>query len=563
MPTIKAIIFDLDDTLYDCTGTLVDAARWRAARAMRRLKLPCTVKEAYQLQVSLAEKYGPKFPVFQKIAEMYHKGESFVQKVYEAYNQARVEKIVPFPDVPATLRQLREEKYRLYLITSGVYERQRRKIQMLKIAHFFDDIVIDDHERGSTREECFIDLLKRHGLTPKEVMAVGDRVHSEIRIANFLGMTTVQMVHGRFQSLLPEDNLEVPDFRIQRISELPAILRRVNRARTKEQPKIVAIGGGTGLPMVLAGMRHFTKDIVAIVTVTDSGRSSGKLRKRFGVLPPGDIRNCLVALSQTDHSSEWLHKLFDFRFTDCGGDLEGMNMGNLVLVALAEIAGSFEKGLREASEIFNIQGKVLPSTLTNTHICARLKDNSIVKEEVNVRGLNKPPIEEVFLEPADAAPLPEAIDEIRNADAIILGPGSLYTSVITNLLVRGIPEAIRESEAKVIYVCNIATQPGQTDGYNASDHVKAIIRYLGEGVLDYVLVNKTTPPAQIVRKYEAKNSPLVKLDPGLDKLGVKVIRADLVEKIDRTRILWEKADLLRHDPDKLALAITKILNQET
>ncbi len=550
MAAIKAIIFDLDDTLYDCTGLLVDAARRRAARALVRLGLPCTVKEAYELQVDLAEKHGPKFPVLEEIARMYRKGPDFAKKVYKAYNQSKVENISLFPDVPETLKQLRADGYALYLITSGVYERQQHKIEMLEIGPYFDDIVIDDHERGSTFEACFMELIRKHGLAPKETMTVGDRVHSEIRIGNFLGMTTVQMVHGRFQTLLPESNLEEPDFRIHKISELPPILRRVNRARSREQLKVVAIGGGTGLPMVLAGLRHFTKDITAIVTVTDSGRSSGFIRKELGMLPPGDIRNCLVALSQTHRSSQWLHKLFEYRFD--GGVLKGMNMGNLVLAALSAITGSFELAVREAGEIFNIQGKVLPSTLADTHICARLTDGTTRREEVNVRALDKAPIEEVFLEPADAKPLPEALDEIHRADCIILGPGSLYTSVITNLLVRGIPEAIRESRAKVIFICNVAQQPGQTDGYKASDHVRTILKYLGEGALDYVLVNSARPPARIVKRYEAEKSPLVELDPELDKLGVKVIRADLVEKIDRSRVLWEKADLLRHDPDKLA-----------
>jgi uncharacterized cofD-like protein len=559
MARIKALIFDLDDTLYDCTGTLVEAARRRAAKAMVKEGLPCTEDEAFHLQVNLAEKHGPKLRVFEKIAEMYHKPDSFAQKAYEAYNSSTVESIAPFPDVPPTLKLLREQGYKLYMITSGIYERQQRKINMLKIERHFDDIIIDDHERGSTRESCFMELLEKHGLVPKEVMTVGDRLHSEIRIANFLGMTTAQMIHGRFQTLIPSDNLEEPDFRIQKIGELPAILRRVNRVRSGEQPKIVAIGGGTGLPIVLAGLRNFTKDIVAIVTVTDSGRSSGFIRRELGVLPPGDIRNCLVALSQTPRSSKWLHELFEFRFNS--GVLKGMNMGNLVLAALSEMTGGFESGVREAGEIFNIQGKVLPSTLSDTHICARLADGSFRKEEVNVRSLSKPRIEDVFLEPADVKPLPEALEEIRSANVIVLGPGSLYTSVITNLLVRGIPEAIRESTAKVIYICNVATQPGQTDGYSASDHVRALIRYLGEGVLDYVLVNSARPPAQIVKRYERKNSPLVRVDGDMDALDVKVVHADLIEKIDHARILWEKADLLRHDPDKLANEILRLANE--
>jgi len=557
MAAITAVIFDLDDTLYDCTGVLVDAARRRAAEAMVKAGLPMTVEQAYQLQVKLASEYGPRLNVFEKIAEIYEKDEYLVRVALEAYNSSEISHdIKPFPDVIPTLRKLRALGYKLFIITSGVYSRQKRKLDILGLWQYVDDVLINDLERGTSYEECFHEILLKHHLMSKEVVCVGDRLHEEIRTGNHLGMTTVQMMHGRFRDVAPQSPVEEPDFRIRRISELPAILKRINRARSHEHYRVVAIGGGTGLPVVLQGLKHRTKNLTALVTVTDSGRSSGRLRKEMGVLPPGDIRNCLVALSQNEQSQKRLHDLFQFRFRN--GSLEGMSLGNLFLVALSEITGSFEKAVKEAGEIFAIQGKVLPSTLRDCHVCAILSDGREVREEFNVRQPGKPPIKRVFLEPEDAEALPEAVDEVLEADVIVLGPGSLYTSVISNLLVKGIPEAIRDSNAKVIYVCNIVTQPGQTDGYKASDHVKAVMDYLHPAELDLVLVNSKIPPREVIERYRSEGAELVEIDEDLFRLDVRVVTADLIENIQGFRILWEKADLLRHDPEKLAELIMKI-----
>ncbi len=550
MARIKAIIFDLDDTLYDCSGALVDAARRRAAAAMVKAGLPCDEEEAYRLQVDLAARHGPRCHVFDQIAERYTLDHRLVEAALHAYNRDEVEHIKLFPDVVATLHNIRAQGYALFLVTCGVHARQERKIECLGLRPFFDETVINDSEIGSALEECYIDLLRRHGLTPQECVAVGDRIHSEIRVANHLRITTVQMIHGHFQSLLPKNEFEEPDFTISRIGDLYDVLAMANKRRYREQAKMVALGGGTGLPMLLQGLKAYTNNLAAIVTVTDSGRSSGVLRRDLGVLPPGDARNCLVALSTSSKTGRQLYDLFQYRFDE--GGLAGMSFGNLLLAALQKITGSFEKALRAASEILAVDGKVIPSTLADTHLCATLDDGAVVREEYNVRGLNKSPISRVFIEPEDAPATDEAVREIEQADAILVGPGSLYTSVITNLLVRGITKAIRRSEARVIYICNIVTQPGQTDGYTAADHVRAIIRYLGDGALDYVLVNNHLPPPEVWKRYEEAGAQLLAADDDLRGLGPQVVEADLVEDITSERALWEKQDLLRHDPEKLA-----------
>lgn len=556
MPRIKAVFFDLDDTLYDCSGALTDGARRRAAQAMVQSGLPLDEEAAYQLQVEMARRHGPRFQVFDRIAEEHGMGEDFVEAAMAAYNSDDVNGIAPFSDVAPTLQALQKQGFLLFLVTNGVHARQRRKIDLLGIGQFFDEIVVNDRELGHVCEESYLDLMNRYGLAPAECVAVGDRIFSEIRVANHLQMITVQMIHGRFKSLLPKSEMEEADYQIARIGQLPDVLAQATRRHRRSALRVVAIGGGTGLPIVLEGLKGHTSHLTAIVTVTDSGRSSGMLRRSLGVLPPGDARNCLVALSSDSASEKLLFDLFCYRF--CDGELDGMSFGNLFLAALEKMTGSFEKALRAASRILAVEGKVLPSTLSVAHICARLADGTVLREEYNVRGLNKPPIEEVFLEPEDVAPSDEALDEIARADVIVLGPGSLFTSVITNLLVPGVSRAIRQSKAPVAYVCNVVTQPGQTDRFNASDHVRAIQRYLGEGALNCVFVNDHDPGDHIMAPYREEGAELVLPDEGLEELGVGVLRENLVEAIDEKRILWEKQDLLRHDPHTLGELIMSL-----
>jgi uncharacterized cofD-like protein len=516
--------------------------------------LPCSEEEAYRIQIELAEKHGPRFNVFDAMAETYHMPPALAQVALTAYNSEEVGEIAPFPDVPRTLADLRAQGHKLLLYTSGVYARQQKKIDALGIGEFFDDILINDVETGGARDDCFLDLLARHHLKPDEVVCVGDRIQSEIKTANSLGLTSVQMLHGRFKDIAPKSDLEEPDHKISRISDLRQVLRVVNRRNKGGEPRVVAIGGGTGLPIILQGLKDYTPNLTAVVTVTDAGRSSGRIRADLGLLPPGDLRNCLVALSD---SGQLLNDLFQYRFEE--GTLEGMSFGNLFIAAIAKVTGSFESAIRETSRILAIQGKVLPSTYDDVHLCSKLGDGRIVEGEPEVRALGKPPILDIFLNPPDVRANEEAISEILRADLIVIGPGSLYTSVIANLLVPAIPEAIRSSKAKKVYVCNIVTQPGETDGYSVADHVDAVQRYLGEDVLHGVLVNSHVPPQALLDRYREEGAELVRIDERIGAQRVQIVLDDLVENIDHKRILWEKKDLLRHDPEKLAELIWNLL----
>ena len=552
---IRAVLFDLDDTLYDCTGMLVEAARRRAASALVAAGLPCTEDEAYELQIHYQEEYGPRANVFEKIIERYKMDLSLVDKVLEAYNSDEVMGIEPFPDVIPTLTSLRDEGYKLALITTGVHRRQERKIELLGIRDFFDHIEVNDSERGLLRGDAFQHVLDELNVRGDQAITVGDRIHSEIRLAKSYGTMTVQMLHGRFKKLIPDREEERPDFRIYRISELPTVLQLAERQQVAGQPNIVVIGGGTGMPVVLTGLRRFTRNLTAIVTVTDSGRSSGKLRNELGILPPGDIRNCLVALSESD---QLLNDLFQYRFAN--GTLEGMSFGNLLLAAMAKVTGNFEKGLREVSRILNISGRVIPATLTDTHICARLVDGRIIEEEFNVREVGKAPIEEVYLQNDQVEPCEDALAEIARADLIVMGPGSLFTSIISNLLVPRISEAIRASRAKKVYVSNIVTQPGQTDGFTAIDHIEAVEKYLGEGELDEFIVNNFTPPDHIMEAYRAEGAELVLPDEKVRaRQKPKIVEDNLIENLSERRRLWEKQDLLRHDTNRLAFHLIRTL----
>jgi len=525
---IKALIFDLDDTLYDCTGLLLEAARLRAAKALVEAGMPCTPGEAYRKQLELESRLGPRGRLFELIAETYNLGPQAVRRALDAYNSDEVDDIEPFPETIPTLQALRARHIRLFLVTDGVHSRQQVKIRILGLEPYFDEIIINDSERGSLLEECYEHLLRKHGLQPDEVLLVGDRIHVEIKAANTLGIITCRLLHGRYSALQPHH---------------------------RRTPRIVVIGGGTGLPMALEGLKAFSRELVAIVAVTDTGRSSGRLRNDLGVLPPGDIRNCLVALSS---SEQLLNDLFQYRFD--GGSLEGMSFGNLFIAALAKVTGSFEQAIREVARVLAIEGRVLPATLADIHLCATLADGTTLRGELEVRKPAKPPIREVFLSHPDVEAFTEATDAIETADLIVLGPGSLYTSVITNLLVPGIARAIRRSPARKVYVCNVMTQPGQTDGYRASDHAAAIIRYLGAPP-DAIVVNTARPPDHILARYRADGAELVEPDPDLYTLGPAIVEAQLVEPQPDRPVPWEKQDLLRHDPKRLASALIRQLGR--
>jgi uncharacterized cofD-like protein len=328
------------------------------------------------------------------------------------------------------------------------------------------------------------------------------------------------------------------------ISRLGQFYRRQS---LKRGPRIVAIGGGTGLPVLLRGLKQYTENLTAIVTVADDGGSSGRLRGEFGILPPGDIRNCLVALAETE---TLMDQLFHYRF-DQGEGLAGHNLGNLLLAALADIAGDFQTAILEASKVLKVRGQVLPSTLRQVVLHAELQDGTVISGESRIPQAGAP-IRRVFLTPGECAPVPEALEAIAAADLVLLGPGSLYTSVLPILLVGEIATALRRTSAVICYLCNIMTQPGETSGFKASDHLRAIYEHAGQGWIDYVLVNtRRITPAKQERYAQQGAVPVAVDNQALYRMGVRLIRADLLEE----------GELVRHDPQKSARAIMNLLGK--
>jgi uncharacterized cofD-like protein len=350
-------------------------------------------------------------------------------------------------------------------------------------------------------------------------------------------------------------------------------------ARPDKPLRVVAIGGGTGLSTLLRGLKRYVaspdrrrgirmetpapadaprpapcpsvpctiRELTAVVTVTDDGGSSGRLREDFKMLPPGDVRNCMVALSEDEHL---LSKLFQFRFDQ--GELEGHSFGNLFVAALSHITGDFAQAVQMSSQILATRGRIFPATNINVSLAARMDDGTIVEGETNITASRKR-IVELMLRPATAMPLPETLEAIAQADLITLGPGSLYTSLITNLLVHGIPEALAESRAVRVYVCNLMTQANESIGLTASQHVEKILQHGGAStrpIFDYALINTGPISAERLEQYAREGQ--TPIEPDLDRiraLGVEPITGNFVHE----------GDVLRHDYDRVAdtlLALT-------
>lgn len=318
--------------------------------------------------------------------------------------------------------------------------------------------------------------------------------------------------------------------------------------------RIVAIGGGNGLSALLRGLRPHALppepgqpapiSVTAVVTVTDDGGSSGRLRREFDVLPPGDIRNCLVALSEDE---ALMSRLFQYRFSS-GRGLKGHSFGNLFLTALTNITGDFAQAVRVSSEVLAIAGRIFPSTAANVTLGAELQDGSRVLGETRI-SKSRVPIRRVFLMPDRVSPLPETLEAIGAADLITLGPGSLYTSVIPNLLVRKVTRAILESPASKAYVVNLMWQPGETTGYTAADHVEAIRRHSAPGIIDTVIVNTGSFEPSLLRKYARQRAKPVEADfARLRRLGLKIVAGDFLEQSDK----------IRHRPDALARVVIEL-----
>jgi uncharacterized cofD-like protein len=317
-----------------------------------------------------------------------------------------------------------------------------------------------------------------------------------------------------------------------------------HRLRLKRGPRIVAVGGGTGLPNVLYSLKHYTSNLTAVVTVADDGGSSGRLRKDFGTPPPGDIRNCIVALSDQE---TLLNDLFQYRFKS-HGDLKGHSFGNLFITVMKEITGDFGRAVEESSRLFATRGTVMPVTFDPMILQARLKDGRVLTGE-SLIPTGKSPIEKVMLK-QKVRPNKEVLKSILEADAIVLGPGSLFTSVIPNLLIPEVAERIALSRAVKIYICNVMTQPGETDNYTVSDHLKALFRHTGPGFVHYVIANQESAPASLLKKYADSGQQPVEVDEeSIEQLGVKLVKANLLHK----------EDFVRHSPFKLGRAIIRRL----
>src|SRR5271170_4689493 len=340
----------------------------------------------------------------------------------------------------------------------------------------------------------------------------------------------------------------------------------------EKELRVVAIGGGTGLSTLLRGLKRYVaspdrrkgvrlgrpseferapappcpaprciiRELSAVVTVTDDGGSSGRLREDFKMLPPGDLRNCMVALSEDEHL---LSKLFQFRFDQ--GELRGHSFGNLFVAALSHITGDFAQAVQMSSQILAARGKIFPSTNTNVTLAADMDDGSLVRGETNITA-SKRSIVELRLEPETADPMPETLEAIANADLITLGPGSLYTSLITNLLVRGIPEALAASRATKVYVCNLMTQANESLGLTASQHIEKILRHVGgvtAPIFDYALVNTGHISAERLEQYAREGQQPIEVDlERIRALGVEPIMGNFVHE----------GDVLRHDYDLVA-----------
>ncbi len=539
---IKTIIFDLDNTLHDAEF-LTNRVVKKTIEVMITKGMNCNLEEGIEKFNQLLEK-EPNNDKIRKLAAFFEsEDEEIVNAGWDCYQNPEFNELLIYSDTNEVLGKLKGN-YKLILVSQGSKDSQNKRIDALGIRDYFEEIYLP--ERGE-KKEVFEEIFSNLGLYANQILVVGDRIDGELKIANELGMQTCRISRGKYKILEPRFQNEEPDFTINTLRGLYGVLNLKN-----DKLKVVLIGGGTGTSSILEGMKKYTDDITVVVNVTDTGRSSGLIRKDFNILAPGDARNCLIALS---NSEQLLCDLFQYRFKN--GGLEGHSFGNLFIVALADLTGSFENAIEEVSKILELKGRVLPSTFDNINICAELEDGTLLKEEntiidrENNEVYNRSPIRKVFHNPIAKAN-EKALKAIEEADLIVLSPGSLYTSIISNLLVEGIPEAIGRSRGKKVYVCNIMSQVSQTYGYKASDHIDKIKEYL-KCDLDFVILNNKSPNEDLIESYKMENAHLIEND--IDKIensGISVIAEDFLDNVKEKKILWEKKNLLRHDPDKIS-----------
>lgn len=321
--------------------------------------------------------------------------------------------------------------------------------------------------------------------------------------------------------------------------------RLYDQNHLQKGPKVVAVGGGTGLSTLLRGLKAYTSNITAIVTVADDGGSSGRLREELGILPPGDIRNTLVALADTEPLME---TLFQYRFQR-GEGLQGHTFGNLFLASLTEVTGDFELAIRESSRVLAVRGRVLPATLDSVRLQATFTDGTTAQGESHITAQGKQ-IAKLELLPTKVQPVPEALEAIAEADLIVIGPGSLFTSLLPHFLIPEMVEAIRAAKAPKVFVCNVMTQPGETDGFTASQHLKVLYDQVGPGLVDVCIVNGQSFPEDVLRRYEAEGAVPVTVDrAAIEALGVRPV----------VRPLLDENHMARHHPHRLAMAVLEQL----
>lgn len=331
---------------------------------------------------------------------------------------------------------------------------------------------------------------------------------------------------------------------------------------TSDSHRLVAIGGGGGVSQVLLGARPYFGALTAAIAVTDTGRSTGTARAVADMPAPGDVRNTLAALARDPDSL--LARLMQHRINSPAVPLlDGMAFGNLLIAALTQMTGDFAEAIEAANLMLGVKARVLPVSTVSTHICAELADGSIAENELAVRALNKAPISRLFLSTPDAPTYPPVLQAISQADVVVIGPGSFFTSILATLIFDGMAEALRNTKATVVFVCNTTTQPGQTDGFTIYDHVQRIVDVLGPGTLDVALINRSenlTP--EVVAEYAAEGLHLLRPTTeellAINDLGVTPLVRNFAESTEGKRTLWNKQDTIRHDPTLLGLALWKI-----
>lgn len=635
MKNTRAVIFDLDGTLFDL-APLVRAARNRVATLLNSAGFFASTSYALKRINELEERHGPYYSsspyyfAFFDIAKSIYREkpdrcaaflrtyghdvgdpiEQLVAVLEESYNAEDVENISPYPDAIQTLEELKAAGCQTYLMSIGRPGRQQNKIDRLGIAPLFDRII---NEGPPSHIYWFNEILSDGGYTPDEVVIVGDRAQDEIRSGNRLGLTTIWLRRGRYGEVDPGEG-DRPDYEVGFLSQVSTLVHLARAGKDREHFKTVVIGGGTGLPTVLRGIRTFDEKPTAIVAVTDTGASSGRIRWNLGVQPPGDIRNALTALADPDLVSPGLFRVFQHRFPNdeaAAGIFKNDHIGNFLVAALTQQLGNFQHAIQTASEMLHVRGTILPASIDNVDLCAELENGEHRYTEWMVRKPDKPPLKRAYLvsnaellaeldrkggsirrvedpvsgqveihgnEGAPFAPSSkslqapeEAVATIQEADLVILGPGSLYTSVITNLLVPGIRKALRSrSTGKTCYVCNITTQPGQSDGFKASDHAKAISSHLEKAtirdVFDCILVQDTAvfesekgkAWAPLLKRYEEDEKVLVQADEAeLDRIA-DWTRADFVEEFSPDVMGRGVGDFISHDSNKVADALCRV-----